>query len=377
MKLINNNPGNYAELRNITFFERERILEIDDLFSKLNKLKHKLTGIAYTQFYKGFFFSFSDQKTPCHFFNTINLGRNPWVVTFETSLPRLGNAGKFWYDIGVKSLAKSNCRKLIALSQCAFNRQAEYVLKNYPDLSETIKSKMIVLHPPQEVLVEEYDAKILAKDSITFTLVGADFFRKGGREILNVFAELIPVHPHLKLVIISSLEFGDYASVTTQEDLEKAKEIIQRFPGNITHHFRLPNKEVLEVLRNSHVGLLPSWGDSYGYFVLEAQAAGCPVITTDLRAFPEINNNTLGWLLNVPLNKGMDGDIDTKEKRINFQEILEKGIRAAILEILNSPGLIEKKGKLCIQRIKEEHSPERYKKRLEEIYMENFKEEAR
>ncbi|MCE3280312.1 MAG: glycosyl transferase group 1 [Bacteroidetes bacterium] len=373
MRIINNSPDTYAEVRNITFFQKERIKMVDDIFSTLNKLKHKLTGVGYTQFYKGFFFSSEDQKTPCHFFNSINLGRNPWIVTFETILPRIGNANRYWYNLGIKRLVKENCRCIIALSECAYNRQIAYVKEKYPQYEDVIRKKMIVMHPPQAILVENYQNKQVDKNAIIFTIVGSDFFRKGGREVLNVFNELIPLFPQLKLIIISSLIYGDYASQTSEQDFLKAMQIIKRFPENITHYKSLPNNEVLEILKKSHVGLLPSWGDTYGYSVLEAQAAGCPVITTNLRAFPEINNNNTGWVLEVPLNNGMDADIDTTEKRINFQKIIEKELKKSIVEIIHFPGMIRDKGILCIERIKKEHSQEDYKNKLERIYKDNFK----
>ena len=58
----------------------------------------------------------------------------------------------------------------------------------------------------------------------------------------------------------------------------------------IFYHKILFNSEVMNILKNTHVGLLPTYADTYGYSVLEAQSFGCPVITTNIRAMPEINN---------------------------------------------------------------------------------------
>lgn len=372
MKIINNNPQGYAELRNINVFDEGSIKYVDDLFSFGNKIKHRLTGIGYNVFYKGFFYSFRDQKLPCHFFNSINLGGNPWVVTFETTLPRLGDSPKFWYNIGVKKLAKCNCKKIIALSQCTFDRQIDFLKRMYPQYFNAIINKMVVMHPPQALLIEEYSQKALDPKSLVFTIVGTDFFRKGGREILNVFSELIPLFPQLKLNIVSSLHYDDYASKATILDYNKAVELIEKFPVNIFLYNGLPNIKVLDLLKKSHIGLLPSWGDTYGYSVLEAQASGCPVITTNLRSFPEINNNIIGWVLKMPLNNEMDGDINTLYKRKIFQEILEKKLKDTILEIVTNPGIIKEKGIASMNRIKEEHNPENYKKQLLKLYNDNF-----
>jgi glycosyltransferase involved in cell wall biosynthesis len=373
MRILNNNIFSYNEVRSIILFgKNENIHYKKDVFDRLNKLKHKLTGISYTQFFKGFFFSFVDQKTPCHFFNTVNLGKNPWIVTFETTIPRLGNVKKIWFNMGIKQLPKANCKKIIALSQCAFDMQIRYLSTAFPQYVENIRKKMIVMHPPQVVLVNNYSEKNISENEICFTIIGSDFFRKGGKELLNVFKELIPLHPQIKLNIISSMEYGDYASQATKEDLDAAMAIIKSFHDNIRHYKRLPNAEVLEILKRSHIGLLPTWGDTYGYSVLEAQAEGCPVITTNLRALPEINNNDIGWMIEVPVNDRRDGDIDTFEKRVKFREVIESGLRKIILEIIKSPEVIREKGERCIEKIRSKHSPEIYKSQLELLYKENF-----
>ncbi len=373
MKIINNNPEAYPEKRNITLFGKDSIKYIEDFFCYANKLKHKLTGKGNNLFYKGFFYSITDQKTPCHFFNCINLGKNSWVVTFETTLPRLGLASGFWYKRGVKQLVKPNCKKIIALSQCSFDRQVDYLQKNFPHLLNSIKEKMVVMHPPQKMLIQSYEEKKISNKEVVFTIVGSDFFRKGGREVLSAFEALIPHFPNLKLNIISDLVYGDYASKTTIEDYHFAKKTIEDHHKNIFCYNGLSNSRVLEILQKSHVGLLPSWGDTYGYSVIEAQSAGCPVITTNIRAFPEINNNAIGWIIDVPLNQDKDADVDTLEKRAKFRTVLENGLVKIISDIMNGTSSIKEKGCLALERIKNDHSPEVHKAKLIDIYNKHFK----
>lgn len=123
---------------------------------------------------------------------------------------------------------------------------------------------------------------------------------------------------------MSSLNYGDYASCTTKKDYQEALKIISRYQSNIKHYVRLPNQEVLKLLKNTHVGLLPTWADSFGYSVLEAQAAGCPVITTDVRAHPEINNNEIGWVMEVPKKVNGRACIDGELMRNRFSQTLHK-----------------------------------------------------
>ncbi|WP_370390815.1 glycosyltransferase family 4 protein [uncultured Winogradskyella sp.] len=350
-QIITNNPNGYNEKRNIFSRHSVDFVYKRDVFDLGLKIVHKLTRKGYHPFWKGLYYNFKDQQTPCVFFNSINLGRNPWEVYFETTLPRLGKAPKFFYDIAVKQLAKDNCKEIIAISQCAYELQLAYLKTTYPKYYGIIKEKMVVKLPPQPLLIENYTEKQLPQDKIVFTLVGADFFRKGGREVLQVFNELIPKYPQLQLNIVSSLNYGDYATQTTVEDYKNAIKIIEKHRAHIKHYSRLPNNEVLDLFKKSHVGLLPTWADSFGYSVLEAQAAGCPVITTDIRALPEVNDNDIGWIINVPKLKSKDAILINKEERVKFSKLLISSLTIIINDILKSPGQIEIKGKICLEKI--------------------------
>jgi len=85
---------------------------------------------------------------------------------------------------------------------------------------------------------------------------------------------------------------------------KKLKSLILDNLDRITYYEYLPNNEILELMKYKiQVGMLPTRGDTYGYSVLEFQASGCPVISTDVRALLEINNEDCGWIINVPKNK--------------------------------------------------------------------------
>jgi glycosyltransferase involved in cell wall biosynthesis len=366
---IGQNGKDYNNKRNIftlnksisLIFERDLFNIVFSLYWFINKKSNPFLQFLH--------FDIGLSKTNLkHFFNTISLNSN-FIVTFETTLPRLGNSPKYIYKIVVKSLISQRCKKIIAISQCAYDLQLNFIQQNYPVNFDIIKEKMIVLHPPQELLINNYNDKSLSGNIIFFTLIGSEFFRKGGREILNVFDSLIPIFPHVRLNIVSSLQYGDYATKSTMKDLNKAKQIIKKYPENIIYYPKLPNQQVLELLKRTHICLLPSWGDTYGYSALEAQAAGCPVITTNLRAFPEINNNEIGWIIDVPKNKDCNGVLNTFEERELFQKIIESGLTKIILQILiNGTDTIKDKGIKALEKIKTQHSPSKNAEILEKIY---------
>lgn len=367
-KIIGHIHKEYAEKRNSFGYQiknysfRQHKLGV---FKILDFLFFKLTNRTYLFFHNLHFgYTSSDMY---HFFNGIHLGNKPWVSTFETSIPRL-KANKKWHlDLGVSALRKDNCKQLIALSNCSRKIQKNFLEENYPQYAESINRKTVVMHPSQNLLIKSYDEKTLG-DKIIFTLIGADFFRKGGMEILNVFNELILSNQNVHLNIISTMQYGDYATHTDEKNQAQALDIINKHPNSISHYRYLPNNEVLTILLNSHIGLLPTYADTYGYSVLESQACGCPVISTDIRALPEINNETIGYVIPVPKDNYGNGQLETKIDRENFSSILESKLHETIVHILDNPNEIRIKGELCLEHIEKNHNPGNKALELQTIY---------
>jgi glycosyltransferase involved in cell wall biosynthesis len=102
--------------------------------------------------------------------------------------------------------------------------------------------------------------------------------------------------------------------------------------------------------------------------VLESQAAGCPVISTDPCALPETNNNEIGWLINVPKNQLGVAEMHTEKQRAKLSSIIQENLYAIIRGICSDPGIIREKGIRCIEKIRIECSPGDRAEALEQIY---------
>ncbi|WP_125140102.1 glycosyltransferase family 4 protein [Clostridium transplantifaecale] len=61
--------------------------------------------------------------------------------------------------------------------------------------------------------------------------------------------------------------------------------------------------------------LLPTFADTYGYSLLEMQACGLPVVSTNVRAMPEINDNECGWIAKLPVNEYGEALYSTEQSR--------------------------------------------------------------
>lgn len=367
-KTINHTHQGYPERRNILGNNLVRFKQSIDVFKLISHIAFKIFKTIPQWGLNLYWHPFKSRKATFHFFNGICLSRQQWVSTFETTLPRLGRVSSFVNKMAVRKMAQKNCLQLIAISECTFNLQKKFLETAHPDMSSIILNKTIVLHPPQQVLINNLESKSYT-NSINFVFIGADFFRKGGLECLKAFEKIEKSnYSNWHLSIISSLQINDYASHSTSKELAEALDIINSNSKQITLYRSLPNNKVINILKQSHIGLLPTYADTYGYSVLEAQACGCPVITTDIRALPEINNNDCGWVINVPKDASGNGILKTAEERIQFSQTIEEDLYKIVKEILDNPASIQSKGEKALARIKEHHDPDKHSQRLVDIY---------
>lgn len=318
-----------------------------------------------------------------HLSNGISYGRRPWVTHFETVVPRFSDLmqrhhGKEKLPVkmtplvarGFAALAHPACKQIIAMSSCAARMQRDLLSELPVEDREVILQKLVVLHPPQEVLREHIEVRNYdLANPIRFILVGAGFFRKGGREILLAFDKLIrEEQAPIKLIIVSSMRLEPYAAQETESDRVWALEFIKNHSDWIEYHSTLPNEQVIDLIKTCDIGLLPTWAETYGFSVLESQACGCPVISTDIRALPEINNHNVGWLIRVPKNDMGEALYSTSEERTMLSQQIQVGLENTIRSIVAEPGIIAQKGQAALDRIRLEHDPETYSEKLRQIY---------
>jgi glycosyltransferase involved in cell wall biosynthesis len=311
-----------------------------------------------------------------HLFNRVAAWSGPWVVSFSCELPRWRSVSSPRDGInrlGLRMLADGSCKRVIAISRNAFNVQ-KYRMARDPGLAERIEPKMLVLHPPQAVSIDQWEEKGLRLDGkIRFLIVGHLFFMKGGRSILQVFDRLLKRGAPVELTIISRLWTDEWASGSGEADVRWAKGLIAEHAGAIQYHAELSNQDVIREMKRTHVVLLPSHAETYGYSILEAQSCGCPVISSNVGAMPEINDSSCGWMINLPL-QNYDGVtlgqavLDTSEARRQVGEMIEMELERAILGILENPAQIPAKGGAALARVRRMHSPVEHGEALVRIY---------
>lgn len=202
---------------------------------------------------------------------------------------------------------------------------------------------------------------------LRFIFVGRDFFHKGGKESLNAILKVRREHP-IELILIGDFNRHDYLTCDLCDDPLDVEKLINENQDWITYYPSLENAKVLELMKTCHVGLLPTRADTYGYSVLEMQACGLPVITTDVRALPEINNEECGWLIHVPKNAYGEAFYAMPEEIVALSQTIESQLEVIVKAICENSQQIREKAIASLKRIKEMHSPERYAEMLMQVY---------
>lgn len=294
-----------------------------------------------------------------HFFNTLTPVKKPWLVTYETTLPR----SEPYFTKGYEWMSSKFCKRIIAFSQRAYNAQMN-LLSKQASYKEAISQKMVVLPPTQKVLTNGIFKKEI--DEVVFTFAGSAFYRKGGWELIQAFERLKQFNPKIKLIVISKLEKGGYKDGHITNEMQRETESILTTNPLIQYHSYLPNERVLEILKFSDVGILPSWGETYGYFILEAMASGCSVIAPNVSPFPEFVSSEWGWLIDV--NTRIMNGLEISNPTPENSEMMIKGIIKTVHDILNDPQTLLEKRRAALERISNTHNPYKAARFLEDIY---------
>ncbi len=367
-QIIGTSTLGYNEIRNFAGlnFKGFQIKKKQNLHKLFAYLYQKRTGRIHKYYWNAFKDFDLNKVVGYHFFNAISFGKKPWITTFETSLPRWDDPKK--EKQGLALMAQTACQRLIAMSECAYHIQEGYLEEHHPEFKNTILAKTQVLHPPQKKLITKLSEKHTSKERIHFVLVGSHFLNKGGQEILEAFIHLYQKGiRHFKLSLITSFKSSMYYK-DSAERIKKSRRLIDKYSEYISLYEHLENAKVLALLKSADVALLPTYADTYGYAVLEAQAAGCPVISTDIRALSEINNNTLGWLIKVPKDERKNAVLDQSDEVKTYSATLKHQLIGILEDIFKQPDQIKQKAELCLKKIDQKHNVGRITQDLEKYY---------
>ena len=95
------------------------------------------------------------------------------------------------------------------------------------------------------------------------------------------------------------VELDIFGPIDDQEYWKDCQKQFGSLPTNIVVRYRgmVPRQLVSTVALDYDFFLLPTLGENFGYVILEAMAAGCPVIVSDQTPWRHLAEQKVGWAL--------------------------------------------------------------------------------
>ncbi|WP_181705750.1 glycosyltransferase family 4 protein [Chthonobacter rhizosphaerae] len=264
-------------------------------FLPLNYISPKIEGVT------AFLPSLGPRFDLIHAFNRIPIGTTPFVIGFESHLPRaFGLEHSVYFRKLTEVLAGPRCRRIVAISKFAENTFLDQH-RDSPHLA-ALRAKL-TMHYPTMVMPEVAPLDPPAPgEPLKLLFVGNHFARKGGCVALVAARMARERGLAVEMHVVSRLEVGpsSWVDPTDPAFFEEYRPLLSL--PNVVFHGVLPNDKVLELTRAAHFSLLPTFSDTFGYTAIESMAYGTPVIATAQGALREfIETGVNGKSLSIPL----------------------------------------------------------------------------
>jgi glycosyltransferase involved in cell wall biosynthesis len=313
-----------------------------------------------------------------HFINKIPIALGkPWVVTFESALPRMFPPQEPLRQLLRSQLCRPNCLAIVAMSSWALDN-FKRINEGWAGLEEAL-SKLHVMHPAIP-LCKSTPQTLRAGERIELVFVGNAFARKGGIVALRLAKKAIAAMLPLHINIVSSQMIYSGTHTDHPDATRYAADLKNLGLPNVTFHGAMNNEQVLRLMGKCHVNLLATLYDTYGFSILEGFANGLPAISSDICALPEFVfparvPRSNGFLLNLP--KGEDGrwrhadDSGSPDYWEMLDEAFESMADQALLhlqELAAAPELLEQLSRTALAGVEERHNPLSLAALLDSLY---------
>lgn len=288
-----------------------------------------------------------------HAFNRIPLGHAPFVIGFESHMPRgFGLETSHYYGVLSRMLASPRCRGIIAISNYAREIFKE-THQNSP-MRDILYGKLSVRYPNIEIPAEAARPEPVGRAPFVVSFVGNHFARKGGCVAVRMAELALQKKLPVQVEIVSSLQVGRGVWTDPLNDHFYDRYRAALKLPNVRWHATLSNVEVHALFRRSHVSLLATFCDTFGYSAIESMIHGTPVIATRQGALPEFIVHRQNGLL-LDLDTAPNGEwihIAHPDRGSRAYESLVEGEieRMAQVAILEIERLIERPDELYDMR---------------------------
>jgi len=122
------------------------------------------------------------------------------------------------------------------------------------------------------------------------------------------------------------------------EEKEYCIELAKEFGDKVFIHGAIPQEQLAEIMRQSHIFILPSFYEGLALVILEAIASGCRIVATDLPGTKEIlADYEADFISFVKTPRLHNSDQPFKEDEAKFEQDLKDAIQQQINAVKENP----------------------------------------
>jgi glycosyltransferase involved in cell wall biosynthesis len=98
-----------------------------------------------------------------------------------------------------------------------------------------------------------------------------------------------------------SINFNIYGPIEDDDYWQECQQVINSLDTNIQvqYHGAVSSDKVSNVMQSHDIFFLPTLGESFGYVILEALLAGCPILISDQTIWRDLAQKGIGWDLSL------------------------------------------------------------------------------
>lgn len=275
-----------------------------------------------------------DSALPCVLHQALNRGTAAYIAEFDVPLG-IHNYNVLWHRRSAHTvrgiLEDPRLQAVIVFSEWA---KRSFDLHFGPKTG----AKCRVLYP---LAYERACAGAMADRPFDFCFISTQFEIKCGPQLARAFREARRLTGHSARLCM----------VTNLAEASRLLGNLDAFAGIEWREARLNEQEIADLLASTRCLVHPALAESFGVVVLEALAAGCALITTDIASFPEmVAPEENGYLLQPPLSAVVgDAYITEYGDAIYFANYLrtlslhdvENRLIDLLTELLRNPSRVE------------------------------------
>jgi glycosyltransferase involved in cell wall biosynthesis len=309
-----------------------------------------------------------------HFMNKIPLtSRTPWVVTFESALPRVHGRAKILGQMLRERILSPKCLGIVAMSQWASNifQRENHDWHRLPEAM----AKLTLIYPT--VQIRQTQPRTLKRNEVLeIAFVGNNFARKGGIVALRLAKKAAALGLKIRVHIVSSMLYAKGEHTDHPDPERYAEDLKSMNLENVSFHGSLPNQKVQQILERCHFHLLATLHDTFGFSVLEGFSWGLPALATNVCALPEmVVAEQNGYVLQLPKDErscwsGLDasksGDYWSVVSEA-YESMSDQALEA-VSRVLDDPESLERLSHGAIETLRNRFNPHDATLALEKIY---------